>query len=149
MPKRQIKKQNKTKKKHMPRHGAIWGLSHGLDGMKPARCWREIGKETCLHIRISPKNWFEVVCWICLRVSLLETLQRKVQNFSHTTNIHRACSAWQKLIYKHLDMHDQIDFPQYSSYEVCVHAHNTNTHSTHMSTRACLCTHRWSFTYFV
>ena len=56
------KNKTKQKKKHMPRHGAIWGLSHGLDGMKPARCWREIGKETCLHIRISPKNWFEVVC---------------------------------------------------------------------------------------
>lgn len=56
------KSKNKTKKKHTPRHGAIWGLHHGLDGMKPARCWREIGKAICLHIRISQKNWFEVVC---------------------------------------------------------------------------------------
>lgn len=55
-------KTKQNKKKYTPRHGAIWGLHHGLDGMKPARCWREIGKDTCLHIRISPKNWFEVVC---------------------------------------------------------------------------------------
>lgn len=46
----------------MPRHGAIWGLHHGLDGMKPAGCWMETDKEICLHIRISPKNWFEIVC---------------------------------------------------------------------------------------
>lgn len=46
----------------MPRHGAIWRLHDGLDGMKPAGCYIEIGKETCLHIRISPENWFEIVC---------------------------------------------------------------------------------------
>lgn len=51
----------------MPRHGAIWGLHHGLDGMKPAGCWIEIGKETCPHIRISPKNWFEIVSLKYLR----------------------------------------------------------------------------------
>lgn len=68
-------------------------------------------------------------CPIVGIASLLGTLQWEVQNFSHTTHIHRARTACQKLIYKLLYMYDQIDFPQYSSYEVCMHAHIHTAHT--------------------